>query len=83
LTIAASCQFLLSVNFHSTLPAFLEGDYCEFRARCREALSDSLENGDPLQRMKTIHGDFMRAFLHTLKEYDTPQKVIDQLLTTP
>jgi hypothetical protein len=33
--------------------------------------------------MKTIYGDFMRAFLHTLEEYNTPKEIIDQLLTTP
>jgi hypothetical protein len=66
-----------------SMPAFLESDYCEFRGRCRDALSDSLENGDAIQSMKTIYGDFMRAFLHTLEEYDTPKEIIDQLLTTP
>jgi hypothetical protein len=64
------------------MPALLESDYCEFRTRCREALSDSLENGDAIQRMKTIYGDFMRAFLHTMEEYDTPKEVVNELLTT-
>jgi len=62
-----------------SMPALLESNYCEFRERIRETLSDALENGDAIVAMKTIYGDFMRALSHTLGEYDAPDKMLDQI----
>ena len=61
------------------MPAALEGDYCEFRERIRERLTESLENGDVIADMKTIYGDFMRALSHTLDEYESPEGTLESI----
>ena len=61
------------------MPANLEGDYCEFRARIRERLAESLENGDVIADMKTIYGDFLRALSHTLDEYEAPAGTLEAI----
>jgi hypothetical protein len=61
------------------MPASLEGDYCEFRARIRERLAESLENGDVISDMKTIYGDFLRALSHTLDEYEAPAGTLEAI----
>ena len=61
------------------MPALLESNYCEFRARIRETLADALENGDAVKSMQTILGDFMRALNHTLEEYDAPKTTLEEV----
>ena len=61
------------------MPALLESDYSEFRARIRETLADALENGDAVKSMQTILGDFMRALNHTLEEYDAPKTTLGKV----
>ena len=51
------------------IPADLESNYCLFREILRDALRESLENGDTMNDMRSIYGDFMRAMAHTLDEY--------------
>ena len=54
------------------IPADLESNYFLFRGVIRDALRESLENGDPRNDMRFIYGDFMRAMAHTLRDYDAP-----------
>ena len=62
-----------------SLPAVLESHYCMFREIIREALAESLENGDAITDMKKIRGDFYRALSHTLDEYDAPKGTIEEI----
>ena len=69
----------MNANQIESMPAALEGDYCEFRERIRERLTESLENGDVIADMKTIYGDFMRALSHTLDEYEAPEGTLESI----
>lgn len=59
------------------IPALLESNYCMFRQIVREALKESLENGDAIRDMRLVYGDFMRALAHTLNEYEAPDGTMD------
>ena len=72
----------MNENQIESMPARLEGDYCEFRARMRETLAEALENGDAVAAMQTMLGDFLRAMSHTLAEYDAPEGILEAATTT-
>jgi hypothetical protein len=69
----------MTANEIEMMPALLESDYCEFRARIRERLQEALENGYVIEDMKTIYGDFMRALSHTLDEYEAPDGTLEEI----
>ena len=66
-------------NEIESLPAVLESNYGLFRDIIREALFESLENGDAIDAMQKIRGDFYRALLHTLEENDAPSLAIEEI----
>jgi hypothetical protein len=69
----------MTENQIESMPARLEGDYCQFRELIRERLSEALGNGDAVAEMQTMLGDFMRAMSHTLGEYDAPTGTLEQV----
>ena len=69
----------MTSNEIESLPAVLEAHYCLFRGMIREALAESLENGDVIPDMQKIRGDFYRALSHTLDEYDAPAGTVEEI----
>lgn len=69
----------MTSNEIESLPAALESHYGLFRSIIREALAESLENGDAIADMQKIRGDFYRALSHTLDEYDAPAGSIEEI----
>ncbi len=61
------------------LPSVMEANYCSFRESIRAELSDALENGDAETAMRKIYGDFMKALMHTLDEYDAPAGILARI----
>ena len=62
-----------------SIPARLESDYEEFLDRARAQLTDSLENGDVVADMRALYGDFLRALIHTLAEYEAPAGTLEKI----
>jgi hypothetical protein len=73
----------MTENQIELLPALLESNYGLFRGIIRDALTESLENGDAIKDMRHIYGDFMRALSHTLNEYDCPPGTIETVTAAP
>lgn len=69
----------MTSNEIESLPAVLESHYCLFRDMIREALAESLENGDVIPDMQKIRGDFYRALSHTLDEYHAPAGTLEEI----
>jgi hypothetical protein len=69
----------MTSNEIESLPADLESHYGLFRGIIRDALAESLENGDVITDMQKLRGDFYRALSHTLDEYDAPAGTIEAI----
>ena len=64
-----------------SLPAHLESNYCTFRESIRDTLKESLENGDAVNSLQTLLGDFLRALNHTIEEFDAPENTLNDVLS--
>jgi hypothetical protein len=73
----------MTENQIELLPALLESNYGLFRGIIRDALAESLENGDAIKDLRHLYGDFMRAISHTLDEYGSPEGVLDEVTAAP
>lgn len=73
----------MTANEIEAMPAVLESHYGLFRGIIREALAESLENGDAITDMQKLRGDFYRALSHTLDEYDAPAGTIEEITHHP
>ena len=69
----------MTSNEIESMPAVLESHYCLFRSIIRDALAESLENGDVIKDMSELRGDFYRALSHTLDEYDAPFGALEMI----
>jgi hypothetical protein len=69
----------MTSNEIESLPAHLESNYCIFRDIIRDALAESLENGNAVTDMRTLRGDFYRALSHTLDEYSAPLGTLEAI----
>ena len=69
----------MTSNEIESLPAVLESHYCLFRDIIRDALAESLENGNVVPDMQKIRGDFYRALSHTLDEYAAPAGTVEEI----
>ena len=69
----------MTSNEIESLPAVLEANYCMFSDIIREALRESLENGNVISDMQKIRGDFYRALSHTLDEYHAPAGTLEEI----
>ena len=69
----------MTSNEIESLPADLRSNYGFFRSIIRDALAESLENGDAVAGMQKLRGDFYRALSHTLDEYSAPAGTIEAI----
>jgi hypothetical protein len=69
----------MTSNEIESLPALLESHYCIFRDIIRDALYEALLNGDAVEDMQKLRGDFYRALSHTLDEYNAPAGTIEEI----
>jgi hypothetical protein len=67
----------MTSNEIESLPAALESHYGMFRDIIHEAFVEAFENGSTIADMQRIRGDFYRALLHTLDEYEAPFGTIE------
>ncbi len=69
----------MTSNEIELLPAVFESNYGFFRSIIRHALSEALQNGDPVAEMQKLRGDFYQALSHTLDEYSAPAGTIEAI----
>lgn len=69
----------MTSNQIEEMPALLESNYGLFRQIIRDALAESLKNGDAIEDMRTLRGDFYRALSHTLDEYGAPYRIVEEI----
>jgi hypothetical protein len=73
----------MNENQIESMPAWLESNYGMLRDITRAQLADSLENGNVIEDMRALYGDFMRALSHTLGEFEAPAGMLEEITRQP